>query len=119
MVFLPFGSVYATVDCLFHDDIEHVSHGIEIANDYSHSHDSISLDSSELLYLSGSGQNLDDTPADHVLENQCSGGLMISLSLEGQIIIDSVWKDPFSKAEDPVSLVSILNPREIRPPIAA
>ena len=119
MVFLPFGSVYATVDCLFHDDAEHISHGIDIAEDYSHSHDSISLDADELLYLSGAGQDLNDTPADHVLENQCSGGLMISLSINCQLSLDSTLKDPFAKTDLSPSLESIPVPQEIRPPIAA
>lgn len=119
MVFLPFGSVYATVDCLFHDDAEHISHGIEIATDYEHSHDTISLDLNELEQLSSSGQDMGDTSVEVFLDNNCSSGLLISLSCDANLLSMADWKDPFSDASKAYSLVSTLTPQEIRPPISA
>lgn len=120
MVFIPFGSVYAAVDCIFHDDAEHISHGIEIATDYEHSHDTIALDIDDVLYLTSADVNLGDTSIEQFLDNQCSSGLLISLYAENEMIISSCdWKDPFNHADQAKSLVSTLTPQEIRPPISA
>ena len=119
MVFLPFGAVYASVDCLFHDDSEHISHGVEIASDYSHSHDTIALDLSDELFLADSGTDMGDTSIEKFVESHCSSGFMMSISVYIADSLDTVWKDPFFDVERVDSLIYNYSTQEIRPPIAA
>lgn len=117
MIFLPFGSVYASVDCLFHEDAEHISHGIEIAENYQHSHDSIFLNAEEQRVLSSSGENLGDTSVETYLDNQCSSGLLIVTSMDSEMGFAVQLEDPFSYAEPIYGFNSIPLTKAIRPPI--